>query len=1071
MGLLTAFLVAHPLSAAQHEKNDKDNAVKYKKNPCSGEASCRIKQFNLLRQQLPNEPAKLGSSTALQAQEYLNMPLQAGNNFSTGLKLEYDTKANKYSLPALRVANTFDLVPSAEEAGSMYSEVLSAGFEGPPAFTPRDNAQQWYVATMDDENFYYTVWGGGLFDSLFGGGAASLFICRRQCDAKLLWVKSIHNYTLTKTEPTWTGSSNLIGRVALAVNKDRLYITTMFTGVGPQLFAINKSDGSPIWTMAYQPPEVFGQDYFVSPDTPLHSLPNGFPSITLGDLNVTVAELEDDKVSVFVGIASFQNAVNFGSFGGFPEYNDQGALIRVDDLGNTAEKVWTITTCAQKLNVGDTISNADPDDIVFNSFRPGTDEVLIFRETTATGVFDAPNGVYGKVLDYNGANPGYIPVGYPSLNNETMPIVSNVFLAAGNPPVTEANLQNVWRNLAPGIGSTASIYTTIVSAPGPLTATDLLIELNAIQSALGAGQTAKVVIWGYLDQSQVDAVDAAAWGASNAGVRYIAALPTGYTIANDQEARALNYYGNSLWAQAPVIDVRRNLIYFGTSQTHDMPVDEVLFYQDPAIDYFSRKQPVIDTMYQYARIDDSTIGAPFSTLEDVNNEKKIFIDKTVDLSLAYNDRSPRGNRSYCDAIMAADLTTGEIEFGFRSLPSDAATFITDDPVLFVIRQNKSVVDGDMSSGIMYYDNIQDEQGNYGTYLAAQNKASCFVILDISGYNPNVVYDHKNLLEKGVVPTMLYAGPDGALGGSNYGSSQDGGSQLFFSGANAAAYQGSYSYTYNTGYYLGYEFAVTQDGRVFPIQNSYAASVDVGQKKIVWETPLGQRSHAMTNVYNGIVYMSRGDGTLFAFDAATGKVVWKLDGNGEYGFAGINTPTFSDGKAVWIDNYTAAGGIVGGGGGTGVQMRVDKNLLPTTCDTVRSLTRNRKFCSYDVLPKSPGPSVFELLVDNEEITHSWSFQGELFAKHTALPSGQETQIVLKAKKYIDSSQQIIFESNTAQQGIRYLSLTFFNRDGYILEYQLYQNGEWINKQATFKKKKHRKHSNHSVKRRAPIYKKG
>lgn len=1014
----------------------------------SGNAANQIRTFNELRHNLPNDPTTLGSSTAPQAKVYPNMPSQAGNAFANNLKLEYNSNANKYSLPGLKVTGTFDIVPSSDEAGAMDSEITGAGFDQPPINWSRSLASQWYGITQDDDNFYYSTWGGGLFGALFGFGTSTIFVCRKKSDASLVWVRNVKDYSLDiPTQATYLGSSNRLARVALAVHNNRLYCTTLLTNIGPQLMCLDKTNGNPIWTMAYDLPTplaiAVSATYLVSPAIPLNSF-DGSPyvgtSTSLGDLNVTVAELDAGSVSVFVGVSSFQNAANTTSITGYPTYTDTGKLIRIDDVGTTAVKVWETHTCAPRLVVGDVISTTGP--AIRNPFRPTTTEVLIWRDTTSTGTFNAAGGVYGKVLDYLGVNPGYIPVGYPALNNNTMPILSNVFLVGGNPPLTESSVQNVWRSPAPGIGAGPNIYQNDNPASAPDTITNRLIAWNTVQAGLSPGQIVKIVIWAYLSQVQVTAIDGAAWGASNANVRYIAALPDNYMIVNSQEADALNYYGNSVWGNAPCLDVENNLIYFGSGQTHSCPADEQLFYNNPAIAYLDRKQPVVNAIYQYGRIDSSTNLAPYSTLVDVKNAKDTFALTTQTLSVQYNDRSPRGNMSYCDSILCADLTTGQLQFGFRCEPWDAVTFLADDPSILVTQSG--YLDGDASSGIMYFKTSPDAIGGVRRILATQHKGSVFVTLDITGLRSDVVFDHTNLTAKGVIPKISYSGPDGVLGGSNFGHTQDGGTRVIFGAANNAANLGTKSKIYTSGYYKGYEYHVTRDGRVFPVRDSCVIAYDVTNNEIAWETEIGEASHAVLGCYNGVAFVGRGDGMLIGIDISSGEIIWKFDANSAYGCAGISTPSWSNGQAVWIDNYPLPfGGTQSVMGSTGLLLNVDEDLLLTSNTTI-DVVASKIFSSFDITPKAPGVDVTSPLDNNQSVTHTWGpvVNGTVALEANHVFNSIPYTLNFTALEYIVATQEIIFSNYVSQSGFRYVSLKLMTNKRYVLTYQHLESGNWV-----------------------------
>jgi len=946
-------------------------------------------------------------------------------------------------------------------------EILDAGYDT----WPRNLTQSWYPATQDDEHFYYSANGGTLFGSYFGFGTSSVFICRRKKDAKLVWVRNSLIYRVDDPQqPNFFGTTNVLSRVTLAIYEDRLYVTCLITNIGPQLFCLDKQTGSPIWSIAYDIPDAMkiavGQDTLGAPnDVPFNSF-NGAPytgaSVNLGDLNVNVAKLAQNTVSVFVGVSSFQNAFNPSGFAGFAKYIDQGKLLRIEDNGAFGSLLWASNTCAPILKVGDVISNVGAPE--FNPFRPGQNQVYIWREVTATGTFSAPGGVNAAILDYTGANPGYIPIGYPLQNNLTTPVITNVILLGGNPPLTEASVQNIFRSPAPGVGANAVLYWTrggfVNPVTGPVNITAFLVSANALQAGLAPGGFLKLILWTYVNQATVTAVNAAAWGVSNSGARYIASLPTGYTIANDQEAEALNYFGNSVWGQSCTIDVQRNMVYHGTGQTHGGPVDELLTYQNPSIEYLDRKQNVIDNEYQYARPDSSTNMAPYSTLEDVNQAKDDFIIGQADLNLDYTLKSPRGNMSYADAILGVNLSTGKREFGYRLMPWDQMTFIADDPSNIVIQAG--FYDTDVSSGIQLLENVTVTGENSGkrTFLATVHKGSILGTLDISGLNPGVVFDDTNLLEKGVVPKIVYAGPDGALGGSNYGLSQDGGSKLIWSDANDAAFIGSFSFTYNTGFYRGIEFHVTRDGRVFLPNVSYAAAYDLATQETAWETEIGQLTHSQVQSFNGVSFIPRGDGILMGLDNGTGKVIYKDDFFTPYGMKGIVPPVFNDqGEAVFINNYRLpVVGNAGDLGGKAVLLKVEPCKLVTPKDTIKSLVSNKEFNSFDVLPKAPNVIPQLQLRNDQTVQHLWGEDGLLHVKHTLTDFSGPNPVVtvleadFDATDFVYFDQEIKFNNYPTQNGLRYISLTMMTRKKYDLVFQIINGDQVTNYLATLKLKK-------------------
>jgi hypothetical protein len=1081
------------------------------------------------RKQNPNSPEVYGTSRSDQARSYVGYPFQAGGEYGTGMKIEYDSGTNKSSITGLDVSLTFDLVPSASEAGIMDSEITSAGFVGP--FASRANNWSWYGVTCDDENFYYQVNGGpSVFATLFGFGTNSLFVCRRKSDARLIWVKDCRYYDLvTPGSTNFVGSNRQPARTALAIYQDKLYATSMLTNVGPQLYCINKNTGERIWTMLYDVPPAAGGGIIVTPGSAFGSVdPSPYPGSNygLGDLNIVVKELSPGVPSIFVGVSSFQNAINAEPIWGV--YTDQGKLIRVDDQGATAVRTWAGATCVQNLVAGDTITaGGDP---LKDPFRPGKTEVLIWRDST-DGAFAAAGGVIGKVLDNTGPHPGFRPMGYTgpgTANNLTMPAVHGRSVSSGDLPLTEASFKSLFRTPAPGIGAGARVYqryavaqTTVTAgsnsqtlpqatinvgstaafpAAGSLkiqtnlgdqivtytgttattftgcaggtgvittgskvfavlpdtakTITDVLVDLNAALPTLVASGPKVVYIWCYLTGAEVTAVDGAAapFLADNVGTRYMAALPTPYILANAQEAAALNYYGNSIWAQTPVIDLNRNLVYCGTGQAHFLPADEELLFQDPAIDFRDRAQAVLTAEYRYTQ-DDATLGGagPFATLDDINTAKDTFCTTTRTLCLAAAAMSPRGRRCYSDAIMGFDLTTGAIEFGVRTLPSDIANFNNHPTIIF----GTSLIgpDGDNSSGIQLFESVRKADGKIGQFLSSCNKAGIICNIDISGLNRAVPWDHNNAITKGLNPAYAYGGALSALGGSNYGSCQSGGQYLIYMAHNMSTDvdfggfggSGVKSNLYTTNSSQGWEFHVTRDGRVFQIRDSVLAAYDVGRGEIAWEVNIGQLSFGYPMCYNGVVMMCTTEGLLVGYDVNDGHKIFSRN-TASYGVGGITPPVFDAGVGYLVSNYVGTGH--GRLGNKGLVLKVSADKIIKSTDTLQTLLAGKNFTSYDVIPKKAplNPQAFPL-IEPEVITHSWT-QNVCAAVHTP-DGGPPSAVSVTAEAYLTAGRIVTFVNGGAISSVlRYKYIEMLNTTGYILYYQRLQGGVWVDHRATF-----------------------
>jgi len=1003
----------------------------------------QINQYNSLRLKV-QDAETLGSALGF---GYPGKPFQSGGPQGSGLKLEYNSDCNKYSLPALDVTTTFDLIPSAVEAGVYNAQILAAGFDAPYS---RNSVNNWYGLCMDEQNFYYVAWGGFFFVAIRGLGTSSVLVCRRRSDASLVWAMNTRSYNLEiPGQVNYLGGANRIARINPAIYKNRLYIGDVFNNIGPQLYCIDKLTGAPIWTIAYDPPAATGVPQIVSPATPIGSY-NGAPYVgsnsALSDLNIIVGEVVTGTPSVFVGVSSFQNALNLPSTS-YTKFTDKGKLIRVDDLGTTATKVWTVPLCAPSMNIGDTISSTGPDNL--NPFRPGETTTLIWRDTTADGTFSPDPKVTYKVLDFLGANPGFRPVGYPvATNNNTVPIMITKNLVFGGAPLVEADFQDVWRTAAPGIGAGARIYQFWPTSPTtPKTITDVIIDLNARQALLTSGNLV-VYVFAYLTGAEALAIDAAALGATNSGVRYVAEISDNYILTNAQEVDAFEYYGNSTWGPCITLDMKRNRAYVGTAQAHACPLDEQLFFQDPAYCHYDTVQPILTAEYRYTQDDAALAGAgPYANVTDINNAKDTFATNMTAQCLDASIRSPRSLISYSDTMMAVDLTTGAIQYAFRTIPWDSWTATTFPPIVAPLALG---TDSDVSAGVHLFEDVDLETGGRANILAASTKGGYIVQLDITNVSDTIPWNHTNLIQKGVVPFVTYAGSLSSLGGSNYGGSQSGGKYLTFNLFNNSVFdvrRAVQSQLYQANSNQGYEFHVTRDGKAVQIGSGVCGAYDVSKKKIVWETVLGQQSNTSTFVYNGVMYLSCNlTGITMGIDVKTGEKIWIFN-EAPYGLKGFTVPTFSDGQAIYINNYQFVGG--GSPGSKGLMMNVKKQNLLTPANVPSNLVYGYNFASFDVSPKVRNGTIFTPLLNPTSITHAWSLSGTLTATHTPLvPPGPAVVYTFAAGTFDYNSRTLNIATPAATPNLRYLSIRFTDCRHYILKYQVFSAGVWVNYEALF-----------------------
>lgn len=992
--------------------------------------------------------------TALSEEPTVGYPFQQGDFKGTGLVVEQGS--NKASIPGFAVYKKFNLVPLTAEAGVFEPELVSAGFTG--AFAARANNWSWYGATRDDQNFYYQVNGGpSFFSSLFGFGTNSIFVCRKLSDTSLVWVRDCKQYSLMLPNSlNVVGSPLRPGRTSLAIHGDALYSTGALTNLGPELYKINKSNGLRVWTMLFDVPTVAGGGVRVSPaqnfGTQDGSLYGGSNYI-LPDQNIVVKEIIPGIPSIFLGTSSYQNAINLDTV--YNTMTDQGCLSRIDDLGATGSLVWKTRTCAPILQVGDVITaGGDP---LKDPFRPAQLEVLIWRSST-DGRFADAGGVTGKVLDF-ATYPGYRPKGYPvATNDNTMPVQQGRLVTAAQLPLTEASFASIFRTPAPGIGGLVRVYQHYQGAPTVAkTITDVLIDLNANLPLLPgfAANGAIVFLFAYLSAAERAAVDGAAapFLADNVAVRYVGSLPSGYTIANAQEANALNYYGNSIWGPQSTILIEDNMIMCGTAQSHGMPLDEVLFYQAPAFDFRDLAQPVVDAMYRYTQNDAALAGlGPYSTLTALNTAKENFANTQTSNSLQNTDKSPRGRRSYSDSILALDLDTGAMLFGVRTLASDIANFGQNPPIvkeIFLVGP-----DADVSSGIQVYKNVKKADGSVGKFFATNNKGSLICYVEYSGFNRTVPWDHTDIPRQGLIVKHFYGGALSALGGSNYGACQSGSQSLVYTAHNfstdVAGFDipgsGVRSNTYQANNFGGWEFHVTQDGRVYQIRDSILGSFNLGTGKVEWEVALGNCDFCYPACYNDVIMLCQSQGIFKGFDAKSGKQIWAIDAKADK-LGGVNPPHFKNGLGVAVCQYRNGPGNIGN---TGYLLRVAPEKLIAPMLTLSDLFANYQFVSFDVNPKKAPVSLStDNLIEPEAITHNWSNGTLCSATHT--PDGGLPQTITVTAAVFDPLSKIVtfVDANVVTSVLRYLSIRMLNSDTYILSFQRMMAGKWVNHEATFK----------------------
>ncbi len=680
---------------------------------------------------------------------------------------------------------------------------------------------------FDANNFYYSAYSGNLFSNNFKSG---LFIARSKTDGTLVYATNTQNYSLD-TGNNFLGAPKMVTRSLPVVTDTRVYLTSgWISNIGPQLFCLDKATGNLIYAIAYYLPEVLEENLGVRWLTTQadYSVYNG-SNCRVSTFNPLL--MKDG--SILCGVSSLQNVFNPGleptslNYVGYPYFTDQGFLFKINTI--TPSVIWRSGTSAPLLHVGDVLTKGcakkDP-------FAP--DQLTVVIATLSADLIKSPGKVEGR---YYFAQKVSIEVGTPIVPELFAPfwntLSGNIFLDADK--VNGRTLAQTLPLLT--LGEHTIYYNT----------NDVLHITDT--SAVGSSSTN--LLW------------------------YTKSLKDGERVNNRWDANALNYWGNDVWGASATYDKCTNVIYSHSGQTHCMPLDEIMM--GPS--YVQMKQPLVIAADQYVA------NQTPSNLAHLNAVKDQYQADVKTLCLTPY-RSPRGQMSYCDAVLAISNCSGRLLFAARSLPLDVYTFLGGkDPKVYFFGTNDA--DGDASSGVFLH------QGQLGF----TTKNGIAPILDVSCINKGR-FDHKCLEDVGVVPkSWIYTGPNGVLGGSNYQSTQHQ-SLVFTVTANNQAYLGSL------------EYFVTREGLFVPRGQSVALALDLLKEEVIWNVSLGDIASGSATYTNGAFLTANIGGKLFALKAKSGEVVWEFNSGalpspmrGGVASPSVDTKT---GQVFWISSYNVPG---------------------------------------------------------------------------------------------------------------------------------------------------------------------
>jgi polyvinyl alcohol dehydrogenase (cytochrome) len=230
--------------------------------------------------------------------------------------------------------------------------------------------------------------------------------------------------------------------------------------------------------------------------------------------------------------------------------------------------------------------------------------------------------------------------------------------------------------------------------------------------------------------------------------------------------------------------------------------------------------------------------------------------------------------NHFDSIVAMDLKTGAIRWAARGLPYDAWNVGCGLNVPgFPVPPNDNCPnpagpDYDFAQGPMLFGgNDGDNQG--GNLVGAGQKSGMFWAFNAKTGKP---------------AWSRQVAPGGVTGGLQWGSSTDG-RRIFAAAANAGD-----SMSGGTP-----KVWTLKDGST-TTAGGWAA-LDASKGSVLWTIadPLGDRSEAAVSSANGVVFgCSKGNGTMYALNAASGAVLWSFN-SGAPCNAG---PSIADGMVFW-----------------------------------------------------------------------------------------------------------------------------------------------------------------------------
>lgn len=245
--------------------------------------------------------------------------------------------------------------------------------------------------------------------------------------------------------------------------------------------------------------------------------------------------------------------------------------------------------------------------------------------------------------------------------------------------------------------------------------------------------------------------------------------------------------------------------------------------------------------------------------------------------------------NHFDAIVALDMNTGAIKWATKALPYDAWTtacfFLPEDC------PDPAGPDFDFGQGPALYTTVLN--GKPMELLGAGQKSGIYWALD-----PNT----------GQIVWETQANPGGVMGGLQWGSATDG-ERIYTAASNS----------YYIPHIMGPGPLAGQ-----PIVGGFWSALDAATGEVLWEnagaspailTSLGPppagaiaMNQGPVTVANGVMFAGAldGPGTMYAFDAATGNILWSFASGGS-----VNSgASVVNGVVYWGSGYASLGATAG-----------------------------------------------------------------------------------------------------------------------------------------------------------------